>query len=100
MARLTAHGYEVARLDITRTMPDMEYRVIYSFRSDGHILRRQCSTEARGFDSGWKLYKKLRNPQSETQRRMAKIARAFADDAKDRGNDTTINAFSLHHTAL
>lgn len=95
MAKLSAHGDEVARLDVTRTVPDIEYRIIYSFRSDGHILRRMCSTDVVGFDTGWKLYKKLkRDPQRDTIARMVKVAERFSTDALVR-EDTIVDNFSV-----
>jgi hypothetical protein len=86
MAKLSAHGDEVARLDITRTVPDAEYRIVYSFRSDGHVLRNLNN-------GGWKLYKKLTKDGNDITRRMVKVAHSFAADAEARGNDTTIDDF-------
>jgi hypothetical protein len=98
MAKLSAHGDEVARLDITRTVPDAEYRIVYSFRSDGHVMRRMCSTDRAGFDGGWKLYKKLKDPKRDTVRRMRRVAQQFVLDYDPR-EDTTINDFNIYLTA-
>jgi hypothetical protein len=61
MARLTAHGIEVARL----RKGDGTSVVTLSFRSDRHILRK---IKHGTYDSGWKLFK--RTETSERQREM------------------------------
>lgn len=88
MAKLSAHGTEVARLDVTRTMPEIEYRVIYSFRSDGHIMRRL----AIGSD-GWKLYKRLKDPKRDTAARMRNLADQYLASHEAR-SESTINSFT------
>jgi hypothetical protein len=77
MAKLSAHGFEVARITregdrdpSTQTYldgtpvanPVVHERVEFSFRSDGHVLRKFTTTWQDGHrhDYGWKLYVKLR----------------------------------------
>lgn len=88
MAKLSAHGTEVARLDITRTVPDREYRIVYSFRSDGHVLRKLG-------DDGWKLWKRLSDPERDTISRMLDQATLYKAGS-DQREDTSINSFTTH----
>lgn len=97
MAKLSAHGYEVARivLDFTRPASDFDrehygltvcrYSDHLSFRSDGHILKRtvghdvhprESEPKYRRHDWGWKLWRKL-TVGGKPQRNPERI-RAFA----------------------
>ena len=78
MAKLSAHGVELVRIDviIPRTEPQYatdtvtEDRVVYSVRSDGHILRRELckgihsNSPDEWHDFGWKLWEKARKGAS------------------------------------
>jgi hypothetical protein len=91
MAKLSAHGTEVARL-VTESD---DYITHYSFRSDGHILRRivgknvhpdrPVGDPSRTHDWGWKLYKKLQEPKRDTAARMTRLAHASAANAEKKG---------------
>lgn len=63
MAKLSAHGHEVARVVIERNLPDHRHETHYSFRSDGHVLRRIVGLDIHApgsrTDYGWKLWKRL-----------------------------------------
>jgi hypothetical protein len=76
MAKLSAHGREIARLEVEhdeQPAPAGYYRdtvpaerQVFSFRSDGHIMRREVvKIHAATFggsewhDYGWKLYKRF-----------------------------------------
>lgn len=68
MAKLSAHGDEIARLVTEHEIPDAHYERHLSFRSDGHILKRTVVVhEGRRTDSGWKLWKRL-SPGASEQR--------------------------------
>ena len=58
MAKLSAHGTELARIDAITAR--------YSIRSDGHILRNG--------GSGWKLWRKTRNPVEYAEKAIARQA--------------------------
>lgn len=88
MAKLAAHGTEVARLDVTRTVPDIEYRVVLSYRSDGHVLRNLNG-------AGWKLYQRVRKPKVSYTDAMLKLARRQHDDYLARSGDTVVNAYTV-----
>jgi hypothetical protein len=45
MAKLSAHGYEVARVRITVVVPDAQVITELSYRSDGYILRKTTRDE-------------------------------------------------------
>lgn len=64
MAKLSAHGYEVARIKHRQTIGETNYEMTLSFRSDGHIMRnvKALNIHAHGNPHhvyGWKLWKKL-----------------------------------------
>jgi hypothetical protein len=64
MAKLSAHGHEVARLTYGGPRPDSDALVSHetftlSFRSDGHILRKQQVT----FRSRMEALQALQRPQ-------------------------------------
>ena len=87
MAKLSAHGFEVARvkrvaMDSAGSDPYFtEMAYTYSFRSDGHILRKMTGRET---DSGkihswgWKLWKKIRT-DVDTTSAFRKILRKWVD---------------------
>jgi hypothetical protein len=104
MAKLSAHGFEVARL--TREVdvdpakqtyldgtpvanPVVHERLEFSFRSDGHILRKFTTTWRDGMrhDYGWKLYLKLKGkPDTDTiLERAQRAARRGGGTLKERG---------------
>jgi hypothetical protein len=63
MAKLSAHGTELARIDAII--------VRYSIRSDGHILRNG--------GSGWKLWRKTSNPVDYAETATARQATLATD---------------------
>lgn len=109
MAKLSAHGYEVARVVTSQVHPDRTYDIDteswvettaryeyhYSFRSDGHILRRMVGLDThrnypegsryRKQDFGWKLYKRLAEPSRETVRRQKGQAHKLSRMAESEG---------------
>lgn len=106
MAKLSAHGYEVARLSINRNVdnhdgdgPDWQrYTYHYSFRSDGQIMQRivghdvhpdRAEGDGRRHDWGWKLWKKLQDPKRDTVARQKALAASMAAAAADRGRTYT-----------
>lgn len=82
MAKLSAHGYEVARFETLESLgTETEYRVVYSFRSDGYVLRRLVALNIHAVgsphhDYGWKLYRRLKNRGAGVAARMAEYAEA------------------------
>jgi hypothetical protein len=110
MAKLKAHGYEVARVEVVLSEPSTEYsveagervpvtkryRYIHSFRSDGHIMQRIVGLDthpdrpegdpSRSHDWGWKLWKKLQDPKRDTVARQAALARQMARNAEQQGH--------------
>lgn len=100
MAALKNHGYEVARLTKSMQVPRdddtvTDYRVVLSFRSDGHILRNLTALNIHDttyggsphHTYGWKLYKKLsdRKPLMGIPARMKGIARQWRDQSAASG---------------
>lgn len=107
MAKLSAHGTEVARLSYQiafenddddfarRTYGLTESRYIYhlSFRSDGHILRRIVgldthpdrdeSDPGRRNDWGWKLYRRMREKRDRAA--ITAYARRYATAIEEDG---------------
>jgi hypothetical protein len=97
MAKLSAHGYEVARLTKSWTLDhggdlgSTEYRVVLSFRSDGHVMRNLTAlgihdTTYGGSPDhtyGWKVYKVIRkNGKAVTDpERILAWARALRDQS-------------------
>lgn len=91
MSKLSAHGREVARLEVEHAeqpAPADYYRdtvpaerQVYSFRSDGHILRR-IVVEIHGpgdwHDYGWKLYKRF-SDRRITAERIRAAAERYAE---------------------
>jgi hypothetical protein len=88
MAKLSAHGHEVARLTYGGPRPDSDALVSHetftlSFRSDGHILRKQqvtfrspnCDGSEHRHDYGWKLYKRYSDRKITPQRILAAAER-------------------------
>lgn len=74
MARLSKHGRELLRIEVEYPVtPDGDLgrvdarKVVKSYRSDGHIMRKDCAHFAADGDRagywhdwGWKLYKKFK----------------------------------------
>lgn len=91
MAKLSAHGYEVARMETSESYgTDTEYRTIYSFRSDGYVLRRlvALNIHANGsphHDYGWKLYRRLKNRGAGVAEQVAGYASVKRDRARNMG---------------
>ncbi len=96
MAKLSAHGTEVARLKKVQVIAGTRYHVTLSFRSDGHIMR---NLEARDIHDttyggsphhvyGWKLYKKLGKhiARADYRENLLGIARSWRDQSAERGN--------------
>lgn len=96
MAKLSAHGTEVARLKKVQVIASTTYHVTLSFRSDGHVMR---NLEARNIHDttygasphhvyGWKLYKKLKASIKPADRReeLLRLARSFRDQSAEGGN--------------
>lgn len=115
MAKLSAHGYEVARVTIgseratdqrERDLYGEDHTVVryehsYSFRSDGHILARvvcldvhpgESNPSRRRHDYGWKLWRKVRKGHPDPVGTVRGLAVQLADKARERGTliDSTL----------
>ena len=99
MAKLSAHGYEVARLTKSWTLTHedgdtTDYIVTLSFRSDGQVMRKLKALNIHSthygasphHDYGWKLYKALPDPKRDTIARLLKIANSYRDQSAANGN--------------
>lgn len=94
MAKLSAHGFEVARLvcETNVTNPDRSTdreRATYSFRSDGYVLiKHDVHFRERGewHSYGWKLHRKLSDRKRDTVARMKKLAVSIHDRALSGAN--------------
>ena len=96
MAKLKAHGYEVARVTIhedpARPLWDTDTttrrETVLSFRSDGHIMRREVSVNLHGdggrTDHGWKLYRRF-SDRRITPDRIREFAAGLAGRHEARG---------------
>lgn len=87
MAKLSAHGYELARVEFQQVVEHTDgtdsttYRVILSFRSDGHIMRRLVALNIHDTryggsphaDFGWKLYKRFKPEVRNDMDRLREI---------------------------
>jgi len=107
MAKLSAHGREIARLTVEhdeRPAPDEYYRdtipaerEVYSFRSDGHIMRRIVSRihadspygGSPWHDFGWKLYKRF-SDRKITPERVRTAAEGYAERQRKLTPDATV----------
>lgn len=87
MAALKNHGTEIARLTTEQKLgTETTYTVHYSFRSDGHIMRRLIAQNIHDttygasphHDYGWKLYKKLKKDSTLS---METVAQNWRDTA-------------------
>lgn len=99
MAKLSAHGYEVARLTKSMTLAHTDgegftdYKVVLSFRSDGNIMRNLTALNIHDttygasphHTYGWKLYKKLSAPGKDRVAAMRRIAASWRDQAAEKG---------------
>lgn len=115
MAKLSAHGTEVARLVVSETRERDDFSIglygeaerverfehHFSFRSDGHILARmvgldvhpgETSPSRRRHDFGWKLWKRLQDPKRDTRARQTKLAHSMAVSAEAKGKLIDIKA--------
>lgn len=73
MAKLSAHGTEIARLKLTITRPDEPpISTVYSFRSDGYILSKYNV-------AGWTIWKRFSDRKITPDRVLA-----FAERMRDR----------------
>lgn len=94
MAKLSAHGTEVARLVVERTLPDHRHETHYSFRSDGHVLRRIVGLDIHApgsrTDHGWKLWKRMPSPDPARLRAMAE---EWRDDIEASDGDRVVIGF-------
>ena len=92
MAKLSAHGYEVARVSKEiETAEDRlctRERVTLSYRSDGHIMRKHDvwfrpgpydHGKERFHSYGWKLYRKLKGTPKERREVALESGRKMAD---------------------
>jgi hypothetical protein len=92
MAKLSAHGYEIAR--VSKEMPTAEdrlstrERVTISYRSDGHFMRKHDvwfrpgpydNGKERFHSYGWKLYRKLKGTPAERRKAAPEACRKMAD---------------------
>jgi hypothetical protein len=107
MAKLSAHGYEVARVVYRDEVPTTEFdRSLYgedhtvsryeyhvSFRSDGHIMQRivgldthpgEANPSLRRHDWGWKLWKKVQKGDN-TIGRVAVLASNMTTNCERKG---------------
>lgn len=85
MAALKHHGTEVSRVAFRETIAGTEYNVHLSFRSDGHVMRRLVAlnihqSAPHDHDYGWKLWKRLQNPQKDTAARQQALAAYFIEN--------------------
>lgn len=83
MARLSAHGIEIARIGTVRPIGEdgiERSETSYSYRSDGYILKRIVIIyeDGKRRDLGWKLRSKLKDAKRDTDARMLDIARRQA----------------------
>lgn len=93
MAKLSAHGTEVARITSSTMTPDSEttYEVkyVYSFRSDGHIMEnRKVRFKSGAMDGewhnyGWKLHRRF-SDRNITRQRIAEYAQRKAEKMEAR----------------
>jgi hypothetical protein len=101
MAKLSAHGSELARLIRTLTYSDGEIaweRVELSFRTDGHILKKRVLHWRTGVlageshDYGWKLHKRTRDrkPSADAVLRIAERKRDVLTERDWEYPDTTL----------
>lgn len=80
MAKLSAHGHEVARLSLTVTRPEGWTGDVYSFRSDGYILvNHKVSLSSGPHSYGWKIWKRFSDRAITAERVLA-----FAERMRDR----------------
>jgi len=93
MAKLSAHGYEVARLTKSARVGDTDYKVVLSFRSDGHIMRNLTALNIHPTGNphhtyGWKLYKRVKGdvPKAERADMLRNIARQWRDQSAAKGD--------------
>lgn len=93
MAKLSAHGIEIARVVVARDATDDQplgydgrlarEEMHYSYRSDGHILRRWVVVylddgkvlAGKRSDYGWKLYKRFRPETRKDPARLREVAK-------------------------
>ena len=85
MAKLSAHGHELARYSKERSTPDGDLttweRVTFSVRSDGHIMRKiDCRFGPDRYDPqgqlhsyGWKLYRKVKGTPAERRIKVREL---------------------------
>jgi hypothetical protein len=93
VAALKNHGFEVARLSLTLEYPapsgDASWTLVnvekekieYSFRSDGHIMKRRVEwfrKDDHRHDYGWKLHRRLKDRSASVER-----IRAYAERKRD-----------------
>lgn len=114
MAKLSAHGYEVARIKYRDKLgTDTDYEITLSFRSDGHIMRNlkalnihACTSPFHGeawhdcpaphHVYGWKLWKRLPRTGDPSQHdivtRQRDLAAKAIEQAREAGSliDSTI----------
>lgn len=102
MAKLSAHGIEVCRLVIINDNPrplwDRDTTTAceshLSYRSDGHILRKEVTVNLHGdgkrHDHGWKLWKRF-SDRKITPDRMKAHARRIADRCERHGERTELS---------
>ena len=97
MAKLSAHGQELARLSKELDTPDGDLttweRATYSVRSDGHILRKEdvrfrpdrYDPEGRFYSYGWKLYRKLKGTPAERRVKVRQLLPKLVETWEKRG---------------
>jgi len=104
MAKLSAHGHEVARIELRKDLDPDQYmsdkeEVVYSFRSDRHILIKRKvhlkpglgDPEGRWHDWGWKRWKVVNELTKEgAVIIIAEVAKRWADVFQKRGRDVTL----------
>ncbi len=97
MAKLSAHGHELARLSKEIHTPDGDLttweRSTYSVRSDGHILRKDdcrfkpdwLDKDGRFHSYGWKLYRKLKGTPAERRVKVRELLPKLLETWESRG---------------
>ena len=97
MAKLSAHGHELARLSKEIHTPNGDLtiweRSTYSVRSDGHIMRKddvrftpdRYDPAGRFYSYGWKLYRKVKGTPAERRVKVRELLPKLLETWEGRG---------------